>query len=685
MLEVPTFTREGTSLLGKETAEICGIPRWMTVGRDDYTKFLSALPRDDEGAFHPSVVPGESRQDTFFDFENFKYEDPIFGLDEATGYQLHQWSVEELLSTGILTGDKHNPESIRFNPDISPLVRRTTIGEPGAKSRVVTVGEACLTIFLQPFSHHIGGRLKAHPSAYAGFTRSAQAFEYVKAIHVKEHPDTDQLDLWMLSSDLTTATDFCQHGYSQSMLDGLFDGLGENFPYHRLSSQLLCSPRVVIDSLDGNWVTKRGILMGDPGAKCVLTMHNLCAELESLLRYRWGKVSDSEILERTRRMTEIPSAWWRHFACSGDDHVATGPVEYLQGITNSHSRNGLSVSWPQNFVSKIGAVYCEDFLYIRGYSSKEIFCKKYLWQLEYGSHIHVDAIKLRLLSPCSKEHEGKDEPNPGIGKAHQISKVLAWLEPPVDLLKKWASWRFSDRFSAHLPKDVSRYLPVSLGGLSAPGWHLEPENLVDEIINLSDEHLHLIDKVLSGSSTHMDRRVLSSFASDARARGVSQDAINDHVRDLLSNLELVKSINVEQIQSVIDIEADEFKNWTIRKKLSAAQAAGFISINDAINLIERPYIFRDLLFPDMSEKHGYQPRASSAYEAKSWHIRKRKFNEMLDIQVPAGEVSPPSAEVTWSIAMAISSGTLLEVPPSNLLIPREVVELESRPRLLTPY
>jgi hypothetical protein len=426
--------------------------------------------------------------------------------------------------------------------------------------------------------------------------------------------------------------------------------------------------------------------MGDPGAKAVLTLHNLCAELEAFIRYRIGQdVSDAELLRRLEKMKEIPSSWWRHFACSGDDHTALGPIEYLREITRSHSRNGMSVSWSQNFVSKIGGFYCEESFFIRGYSTKDLFLKKFLWQLGYESHVHVDAIKLRLLSPCSKEHEGKDESNPAIGKSQQLSKVLRWLESPLDSFKKWASWRFSDRMSGFLPDDGSHFLPVSLGGLSTPAWHMTFSETEDIIINLSSSHLSLIEKVLSGDSTHLDRRVISSFASNSRARGIDADVIQDHVRDLLSNIDLTKAIDVNEIQSIIDVDPDEFKSWTARKKFHVASTHNFISINDAINLIERPYIFRDLLFPDMSEKHGYNPSTSEPYSNANWVKRKRKFNSLLDRQVPVGEAKPLSVNNVARITSCIIDGVILEIPPSNLLISREVVSVESRPNLQTPY
>jgi hypothetical protein len=239
--------------------------------------------------------------------------------------------------------------------------------------------------------------------------------------------------------------------------------------------------------------------------------------------------------------------------------------------------------------------------------------------------------------------------------------------------------------SGFLPDDGSHFLPVTLGGLSTPAWHKTFQEIEDTIIDLSPSHLSLIEKVLSGDSTHLDRRVISSFASNSRARGIDADVIQDHVRDLLSNTDLTKAIDVNEIQSIIDVDPDEFKSWTARKKFHIASMHNFISINDAINLIERPYIFRDLLFPDMSEKHGYSPVSSAPYSNANWTKRKRKFNSLLDRQVPVGEAKPLSVSNVVRITSCITDGLPLEIPPSNLLIPREVVSVESRPQLQTPY
>jgi hypothetical protein len=682
---IPSKTVEGKTLLGRPYTKLCGFPVWVTMCRFDYMSYIQALPHHQNGGLADEVQAGESRQDTSFDFENFKYEDPLYALDEVSGYQLHQWATEELLKIGVLSGSASEPESIKFTREVYPLIRRSTIGEPGAKSRVVTVGEACLTIFLQPFSHHITGWLRCHPMATAGLTRAAQGFEYVKALHRKECPTGKEFEsLMFLTSDLKAATDYCVHDYSQAMLEGLISGLGEESPYHSLSTELLCSPRVVLENGE-RWETHRAILMGDPGAKAVLTMHNLCAELEALLRVLYPQDSLKDLIRRMERMETIPTRWWRHFACAGDDHIAVGPKEYLQKISESHSLNGMSVSYPQNFISRVGSIYCEELLFTRGYLAADLFRGSYLWQLDYCTHIHVDVVKLRLLSPCSKEHEGKDEPNPGIGKAYQISKILAWLPDSLKPLRKWSSARFHDRFSAFLPSTYHLYLQKSLGGIEAPAWHMEETSIVDTLLSIEPVHASLIEKLLEAKSTPMDRRVLGSFATNIRARGIEADVILDHVRDFLSNEELTKAITLDELKAVIEVSSEEFRSWNVKKKLAAATAAGFISINDAINLIDRPYIFRDILYPDMSIRHGLDPYQSRSYDPLPWSVRIERFNSNLELQVPDNERNSLKLNTLRRISAAVCSDSFLEVPSTGLLIPRGVVSVESRPTLQTPY
>jgi hypothetical protein len=412
---------------------------------------------------------GESDDRVDLDFENFKLEDPLYGLDHTTGYQLLQWSIEEGLRNKILEGSPYYREndSLRLSGRW-PSIRPSTIGEPGAKSRVVTVAEDWLTVLLQPWSHHVIGMLRAHPSASSGLTRGWQLFEWVKRQGNSAPPPRG--NRYYLSSDLTTATDFCVHSYSKSMLGGLHRGLERaGDTYFNLCADLLTSPRIYEGGNVEEYFDKpttRGVLMGDPGAKIVLTLHNLCAELEAYLRYTYSMIgaSDEDFLYRLSSLQGAPLSKWRVFACSGDDHFGQGPREYLTCITRNHDLNGMSVSWPQNFLSSRGGFYCEEMLLTVGLEDEHIWGRKVpLRDVDYHQQPHIDSMKVRLFSPCAKEHEGKDEPNPAIGKARQMHGMLAWLGGGFELLVPLFSARWEHRMEAFLPPDLAfRYLPVKL-------------------------------------------------------------------------------------------------------------------------------------------------------------------------------------------------------------------------------
>jgi hypothetical protein len=80
------------------------------------------------------------------------------------------------------------------------------------------------------------------------------------------------------------------------------DGLGCTSSYVRSAVDLLLSPRKVVDKRqkDKPWVTKKGILMGEPLTKVVLTIISFVASLKSL--------KDVKIQDRI-------------FASAGDDQI----------------------------------------------------------------------------------------------------------------------------------------------------------------------------------------------------------------------------------------------------------------------------------------------------------------------------------------------------------------------------
>jgi hypothetical protein len=478
------------------------------------------------------------------------------------------------------------------------------------------------------------------------------------------------------------------------MLEGLHRGLErDSDPYFRLCAELLCSGRTYEgDAVEENFdkVTTRGILMGDPGAKAVLTMHNLCAESEAYLRYVYNLIdaSDEEFLYHLKTRKGFPPSRWRCFSCSGDDHFGQGPRSYLSRITRNHDLNGMSVSWPQNFLSSRGGFYCEEMLLTVGLGDGQIWKRQVpLRDVPYLEQPHIDAMKVRLFSPCAKEHEGKDEPNPAIGKARQMHGMLAWLGGGFELLVPLFSKRWEQRMKAFLPPSLAfRYLPVKLGGIEAPAYHRSKTDIRQALREIPEVHLWAIKSVLDGTAGPMVTRCLASFATNARARGISADLIEDQIRETLHCADLVGGVDdLALFTKALDqglLFQDEidpvlvWRNLRYKDKAALAKRMRLVDIHEAIDHIGRPYLFRDMIFPEVSRRHGIDPYRSKQYENVPWATRQDKFYENLSWNLPTSDTTLSSAEKDSTIGKIADwcvEGIPLDIPREVYFFPESVV------------
>jgi hypothetical protein len=384
-----------------------------------------------------------------------------------------------------------------------------------------------------------------------------------------------------------------------------------------------------------------------------------------------------------------PPQGWRHFACSGDDHFGQGPREYLSRITRNHAENGMSVSWSQNFLSSRGGFYCEEVLLTVGLKTKEIWGSGIaLRDTPYLRHPHIDSMKVRLFSPCAKEHEGKDEPNPAIGKARQMHGMLAWLGGGWEQVIPVFSARWEQRMKTFLPSDLAfRYLPVRLGGIECPAYHRSKIEMKDMLRSLPQEHLWAIKQVLDGTATLLVSRVLATFATNARARGVSSDAVQDQVREVLSLMELVQGLDDSGLQLASNTDDLTWRNLRYKDKVAIAKRMRLSTIDEALQLIDRPYLFRDMLAPEVSRRHGIEPYRSNQYENVPWLARQRKFYQNLFGVLP-DSYRPLTAEEEASTCDKISGWAVenkqLDVPREVYFFPESVVVTEQLCSLRTP-
>jgi hypothetical protein len=177
------------------------------------------------------------------------YMQKFAGFNKNLGYLLLQWSFEEGVKEGIL--DPNNGKVIgNFRQRAIPL------GEPGDKTRCLTVDPAWVTVFLTPFGHILVDTLRTIPEAAAGLGFGEPAFRFLQEISKISEKSGNKIFLeysWFLSMDLDKATDHFHKEKSRYLLRGYLHGLGKDFenPYNLLAIQLLLSDRICVWTAEG--------------------------------------------------------------------------------------------------------------------------------------------------------------------------------------------------------------------------------------------------------------------------------------------------------------------------------------------------------------------------------------------------------------------------------------------------
>lgn len=201
------------------------------------------------------------------DLETGETGDPIEPIKENIGEILFYESLRR-----VVTDDKYMS------------VRYSGVSEPG-KTRGITV--SCLehAMVLHPISHLISDVLSALPSSRAGLKAANHGWDFFKRLSHKNPAasfifDKSIYSNFCFSTDWTTATDYCSHDSSAGILHTFMGKrcLGVPSYYRDIAIALIASPREVHPpkwAESGTFVTRRGILMGDPLTKSVLHLHHL--------------------------------------------------------------------------------------------------------------------------------------------------------------------------------------------------------------------------------------------------------------------------------------------------------------------------------------------------------------------------------------------------------------------------
>jgi hypothetical protein len=587
-LESRTITLPFISL-----SEVKGVPRWRTWCRDQtYEEF-------------PDTPFGELTQETLAGFTVFRQ-----GFDEAIGTQILCCAYVAM---------QHDTQG-----ESSILLRVLTITEPGCKARIVTTGPWWLYVLQQSQAHVTRAFLASHPSAESGLMRTDQAWQYLYPIS-KARPSFKD-DMACLSSDLTSATDVIPRKVAVQLLQGFIDGVGYTGPLVDVAVEIVKRDRLCIVEQTGTaFLATRGVFMGEPLAKTILTLLNLSCEEVAIRRH---------LKVNYRHPVQVP---WRCFSVAGDDHIAIGPKGYLREITRTHIRAGSKISPEKHAISSIAVRYCEKILDIRNIRNLK-------WtpvNINNASEFYlespfVDSVKVRLLSPCSKSNENFNDRNTAVGKAKSLGNTLRWLHRPHFSIK-WVSMvrdRFFTRMGSLLPDRSSGVywhllLPEVFGGL---GLWLE-EDIPDLAIRLPSPSKRLIVDIPAGKLSSQELTNIRGFTANASYRGYELvESEVSLVREFIIQdlYQILQSGTAADICAIEEIPTD----ISLKQKLSRLKKKGWLTAEELEDQLLRPFLFKEI-FSQEAKVMAFNTETFKRRYAKLWDIYFDGHSTVSEVAVKA--------------------------------------------------
>lgn len=337
--------------------------------------------------------------------------------------------------------------------------RVLTVPEPGFKARIVTTGPYWLNVLQQGLAHQLQSVLKGHPSVRSSFQRTDQAWHSLYLFNQEGYP----LDYFCLSSDLKEATDHIPKVIALRLLDGFLDGCALHTNLRDVAFDFINMNRCFIGPDFVSEKQSRGIMMGEPLTKSLLSIMNLV--IEELAYRKYHKID--------LYATFYKGDKFRTFHVGGDDHLAIGPRLYLDYITDIHLKCGNHLSMSKHGTSNRVVKYCEKVILIQNIYSPWSLRDTNRSTRDYEASPFVDSIKVRLLSPTTKSFDVQSDRNIGIGKAGSLGATLNYLNKD-HFPTKWVRMvrdRFFQRMGSLLPDRKSGMywqllLPKYWGGLN---------------------------------------------------------------------------------------------------------------------------------------------------------------------------------------------------------------------------
>jgi hypothetical protein len=208
------------------------------------------------------------------DLDTGRFTGRVLGPDASQGERLFMWAC-----------NKFHDRNLCYERNIMS-VRIHLVAELG-KYRGITVSHLAHACLLHVLSHVLLEYISDIPSSASGVGAANHAWNFFKRISHKNPSSSfvfSKTENFVFSTDWETATDYCDHKVAAAILNNLCCQLGVPQWYRQTCVFALCAPRQ-IEFVDENertlesFISKRGILMGDPVSKAVLHCYHLITKV----------------------------------------------------------------------------------------------------------------------------------------------------------------------------------------------------------------------------------------------------------------------------------------------------------------------------------------------------------------------------------------------------------------------
>jgi hypothetical protein len=385
--------------------------------------------------------------------------------------------------------------------EIPMEVRVQAVPEPGGKIRTISMGPWWSQVYLAPFGHYFQECLRGDYDGTPSLHRGNLAWDAFINMRNVSHQEGH---FW-LSSDMTSCTDAFPKGLAFAMLNSFIKGLGIINSSELLDLAVFhcCSQRTALVEGYNPFLMIRGILMGEPMTKSLLTLFMVSVRNYSIQKFR---------------RSGIPL--WYFFHIGGDDHLVHGPPRYLDLVMNIIEQSGFIIDHNKQGYTDFACRYLQVPFFFRNADLKN--WNKVFKEDTYYETAFCDVVKSRLLSPDTKPHQSQNELNVAIGKAIQLGNCFAYYnESDFQYLKSIRSrffWRMGRLLpSRKTPSETSIYnvmmLPQILGGL---GLALSDEERLSSLLKSPKPTRILVSRLLDGPAEEFELMMHKKLCSNSK-------------------------------------------------------------------------------------------------------------------------------------------------------------------------